>query len=125
MRRIEFVWHDEQGWICRTIGSVCDGDTVVASPDLLPRDASPEAVVATWLRGRGVALSDRETADRDHLVAQMVVEGASNKEVGAAAGISPNHVTKIVRRLGIERERGRPAKCARTANTTTEQKEGG
>lgn len=53
----------------------------------------------------------RARAERDQIAVQMVLGGSSNEEVSLATGVSPNHVTRIVRRAGIRRARGRPAKA--------------
>lgn len=58
----------------------------------------------------------RPSAERDQIAVQMVLGGSSNEEVSLATGVSPNHVTRIVRRAGIRRGRGRPAKTADAAS---------
>ena len=119
MRRIEIAWQDDgadSGWVCRIDGSIYDGGGHVGDvPEDLPRDASPEAVVAAWLRSRG-ALGDaclacgQAAPERDQLIAQLVGEGRPLREIGEAVGLSERQVTRIAQRAGIRRPRGRPAK---------------
>lgn len=118
MRKIEITWQDDgddSGWVCRIDGSTYDGGGHVASAEEMPRDASPEAVVAAWLRSRQ-ALGDpcltcgQAAPERDQLIAQMAGEGKGNEEIGEATGLSERQVTRILTRLGYRRGRGRPAK---------------
>lgn len=116
-RRIEIYWLDDPagpGWVYTVDGSTYDGGAI-GTPDDLGPDASPDEVLAALLRGRQ-ALGEpcltcgQAAPERDQLIMQMVGDGKSNEEIGDALGLTPNHVTKEARRLGIRRPRGRPAK---------------
>lgn len=84
-------------------------------PEDLPRDASPDAVVAAWLRrqqplGEPCLCCGQAAPERDQLIAQLAGEGKSNEEIAIAVGLSERQVTRILYRLGFRRGRGRPAK---------------
>lgn len=120
-RKIEFYWLDEpdldgkdnSGWVALIDGST-DGH-VADVPEDLPREASPEAVVAAWLRrrqplGAPCLACGQAAPERDQLIAQLAGEGKTNEEIGAATGLGERQVTRILYRLGFRRPRGRPAK---------------